>query len=261
MLERRPPTPRSLYVHDDLSDLLGACGESSPARRLGHALLARLRAEPSRIIVLTEAAQVEALIARGAHVPFEVAVGIGAAGVRVAAHVHERTGWFPVVRQVDVWREETDDGGYVLGAAATLAARLRELPDVARLAIVDDTIFSGFTIRAVLSALPSDRRPRVQVFCLRAVADTLADLAALVPVTAGVAAPGRLLTDVSFVNASGLVRRGAIRRVGQPPLAFYERPEWMAAWFPEDHAEVTTLCRDLCAALESERPARRGASS
>jgi pyrimidine operon attenuation protein/uracil phosphoribosyltransferase len=241
------PTPRMLYVHDDLSELLDACRDSSPARKLGHAFLARLGTEPSRIVVITVAQQIDALIARGDHAPFEMAVGIGRAGVRVAEQVHARTSWFPTVRRVDVWREEIDDETYVLGGEAALRGLTDELTDVARLAVVDDTIFSGFTVRAVLAAVPA--RARTRVFCLRGVADSIDKVSALAPVTAGIAAPGEILTGVSFVNASGFVRRGAIRRSGRPPLAFFERPEWMAAWFPDDHAEITALCRDLCAAL------------
>jgi hypothetical protein len=121
---------------------------------------------------------------------------------------------------------------------------------VPSLAIVDDTVFSGLTMRTVLAALPSGPCRRAHAFCLRAVSESLAEIARLVPVTAGLAAPGRILEDVSFINASGLVRRTAIRRAGQPPLAFFERPEWMAAWFPGYHQEVIALCRELNAHLE-----------
>jgi hypothetical protein len=113
------------------------------------------------------------------------------------------------------------------------------------IAVVDDTVFSGLTLRAVLAALSPEARRRTHVFCLRAVAESLASVAALCPVTVGVAAPGRILRDVSFINASGLVRRGAIRRAGAPPLAFFERPEWMRAWFPAHVERVTSLCRRL----------------
>lgn len=247
------PTPRTLYVHDDLSDVVTACGEASPAAPLGRALLSRLRGEPSRIVIRTAAQEIDALIARGGHVPFAVTVGIGGAGARAATQIHERTGWFSALRRVDLWREETGDGDYVLAGATALSERLRDLADVGSLAIVDDTIFSGLTVRAVLEALPASVRARTRVFSLRAVAETVANLGALAPVTVGVALPGRLLSDVSVIKASGLVRRGAIRRAGRPPLAFFERPEWMAAWFPDDHAEVTSLCRDLCAALDAEK--------
>ena len=79
---------------------------------------------------------------------------------------------------------------------------------------------------------------------------TLGELRALCPVTAGLAAPGRLLSEVSFINASGLVRRGAIRRTGLPPLAFFERPEWMRAWFPDRAEAAIDLCRRLNVLLE-----------
>jgi hypothetical protein len=44
--------------------------------------------------------------------------------------------------------------------------------------------------------------------------------------------------------------RGAIRRADGPPLAFFERPEWMAAWFPAGAAEITDLCRRLQALVD-----------
>jgi hypothetical protein len=49
------------------------------------------------------------------------------------------------------------------------------------------------------------------------------------------------------------VRRGAIRRAGQAPLAFYERPEWMRAWFLRAADEVTTRCAALARLLGEAR--------
>src|SRR5262249_50256983 len=112
-------------------------------------------------------------------------------------------------------------------------------------AVVDDTIFSGLTMKSVLAALPCGAQERAQVFCLRAVAESLRDIESAAPVRVGFAAPGRILEDVSFINASGLVRRGAIRRRGRSPLAFFERPEWMEIWFPGYHDDVVAVCRQL----------------
>ena len=242
------PSPRTLYVHDDLSDELRRLGETSRAGRLGQALWALLRRDSPRIVILTAAAQIDGLVARGPHAPFAAAVGIGGAGDRVAEAVHARTRWFPSIHRVDLWREEDDDGGYALSGPAPLAEQLDTLEGEGSVAVVDDTIFSGLTMRAVLAALAGTRR--LHAFCLRAVDESLPRVAELAPVSAGFAAPGRILDDVSFINASGLVRRGAIRRAGRPPLAFHERPEWMAAWFPRDHEQIAAVCRDLAAELD-----------
>ena len=113
-----------------------------------------------------------------------------------------------------------------------LAEQLAGVETAAALAIVDDTIFSGITMRCVLQTLAPAVRARAHAFCLRCVAESLPPLRALCPVTPGFAAPGHILDDVSFINASGLVRRGAIRRTGQSPLAFFERPEWIQRLVP-----------------------------
>jgi hypothetical protein len=135
-------------------------------------------------------------------------------------------------------------------AGVRLADQLAGAETAASLAIVDDTIFSGITMRRVLETLPRAALARTHAFCLRGVAESLVPLRALCPVTPGFAAPGRLLDEVSFINASGLVRRGSIRRAGLSPLAFFERPEWMRAWFPDRADAVIELCRRLNRLLE-----------
>lgn len=252
---RRPlstPTPLVLYVHDDLTDEVARRhgGDSEPAR-LARELLHLVRAD-AHVVVLTLAEQLDALVASGAHVPFDLAVGIGTAGERVARALHARTGWFPSIRRVDVTREETEAGGYRIVSTRPegVAAQLAGVADAASLALVDDTVFSGLTMRSIAAALPATEGRRMHAFCLRAVDESLAGIRALCPVSAGVAAPGRILEDVSFINASGLARRGAIRRAGAPPLAFFEREEWMRAWFPGRADEVTQLCRTLSVWLD-----------
>lgn len=247
------PTPRVLYVHDDLSEeVRRRHGADSLAVRLTRKLFRLVRRDPGRVIVLTVDEQIGQLIARGQHVPFEMTVGIGHAGERVARHLHERTGWFPAIGRVGVTREEDGSGGYnlVSTVAEPLEAQLAGLETCSSLAVVDDTVFSGLTMRSVLQALPGAVLARSRAFCLRCVAETLPSVAALCPITAGFMAPGRILEEVSFINASGIVLRVGIRRSGQPPLAFFERPEWMKAWFPDYGGEVIDLCRELSALLE-----------
>jgi hypothetical protein len=245
------PTPRVFYINDDLTDeVRAAAGTDSEVARLIDALFDLLRRDGERVVILTERQQLDALMARGPFPPFSLALGLGRAGERVAQRVHAHTGWFPAIRRVEIAREEDGSGGYrLVTGSEPLVVQLAATDAATSLAVVDDTVFSGLTMRSVLLALSPAARTRARAFCLRAVAETLQTVEALCPVAAGIVAPGRILDDVSFINASGLVRRGAIRRAGQRPLAFFERAEWMRAWFPGYAEEVTRLCRELNARL------------
>jgi len=249
------PVPRTLYIHDDLTDdVRGRYGRGSAAVALAEELLALARRDVRRVVMLTLPEQIDALSARGPHEPFALALGIGPAGERVARQIHARTGWFPRIRQVDLTREEDARGGYAVVSlgGVPLADQLAGVDTAASLAIVDDTIFSGLTLRTLLDALAPAVRARTRAFCLRSVAESLPALQRLCPVTAAFAAPGKLLHEISLINASGLVRRGAIRRAGQPPLAFFERPEWMRAWFLDEADRIIDCCRRLNALLEPD---------
>jgi hypothetical protein len=256
------PTPRWFYVHDDLTvEVNRRAGPGSPAAKLAEELLALLRADRDRVTVLTLDDQLERVARQGPYPPFDVAIGIGRAGERVAEHLHARTGWLPRVRRVGVTREEDGRGGYGLVSTVveSLADQLVGLDGCGALAVVDDTVFSGLTIRGILGLLPATVLSRTRVFCLRGVGETLAALTTLCPVTAGVVAPGRRLDEVSFINATGLVLRVSIRRRGQPPLAFFDRPEWLRSWFPGYDGPVLDLCRRLNGLLEA--PAAAASSS
>jgi hypothetical protein len=243
------PTPRILYVHDDVTDdIRERHGTGSDAARAARELLACIARDARRIRILTLEEQLAGLAAHR-HAPFAVAVGIGRAGERVARQVHARTGWFPAIERVELRREEDGDA-YVLSTLGRppLEAQLAPFTAAASIAVVDDTVFSGLTMTATLKALGA-ALARAHVFCLRAVAESLASVETLCPASAGFVAHGRLLDDVSFINASGLVRRGAIRRVGQTPLAFHERPEWMRAWFLDDADDIVARCGALARLL------------
>ena len=247
------PTPRLLYVHDDLTEEVATgFGPASAAAALTRSLFELLGRDRERVVILTLEDQLERVIAQGGHAPFDLALGIAAAGERGAHALHARTGWFPRVRRLGLTREEDGRGGYRLVSTvpAPLPDQLQGIAECRTLAVVDDTIFSGLTMRSVLEVLSPDLLSRTHAFCLRGVADSIAAVAKLCPLTAGVVAPGRILEDVSFINASGLVRRVSIRPQGRPPLAFFERAEWIRAWFPGRDEEVVATCRRLNALLE-----------
>jgi hypothetical protein len=249
------PIPGVFYIHDDLSDYVHRRhGEASFAFQLTRQLFALVRRDPRRVVVLTLEAQIERLLAHGTYPPFALAIGIGRAGERVAQQLHARTGWFPHRARVDITREEDGHGGYnvVSTTGIPLAQQLPALDAVSSLAVVDDTVFSGLTMRAVLQALPPEVRGRTQAFCLRGVAASLASITALCPIAIGFAASGSLLDEVSFINASGLVMRVGIRHPHRPPQAFFERSMWMQAWFPGYADEVIAVCQRLNAILEPD---------
>ncbi len=254
------PTPKVLYIHNDLSDYVSRWqGQASPAWQLTRELFALVCRDPRRVVLLSLESQMASLLAHGKYAPFTLAIGIGRAGERVAQQLHARTGWFPKISRVDITREEDGYGGYnvVATTGIPLAQQLPPLDTISSLAVVDDTVFSGLTMRTVLLALPAEVRVRTQAFCLRGVAASLMGITALCPIAIGFAAPGRLLDEVSFINASGLVMRIGIRHAEQPPQAFFERPMWMHAWFPGYADEVIVLCQRLNAILEPDgRPAQ-----
>jgi hypothetical protein len=249
------PTPRLLYIHDDLSEYV--CrqqGEASLAWQLTRELFALVHRDPGHVVVLTLELQIERLLAQGTYAPYARTIGIGRAGERVAQQLNAKTGWFPNVSRVDITREEDGRGGYnvVSTNGIPLAQQLSTLNAVSSLAVVDDTIFSGLTMRTVLQALPAEVRAHTQAFCLRGVSASLASIADLCPIAIGFAAPGSLLDEVSFINASGLVMRVGIRHPDRPPQAFFERPVWMQAWFPGHADEVIALCQRLNSILEPD---------
>ena len=247
------PTPSAFYIHDDLSDDVRLShGENSLERRLVAELFDLVRRDANRVFVLTVDEQIDLLISKASPKPFDVAIGIGAAGEKVARQVHHRAGWFPNIRRLDAMRQEVSRGGYTLISVTqeSLEAQVEGLEKFESVAVVDDTLFSGFTLKTVLGMLPSDVLRRTHIFCLRCVRESLESVRKLCPVTAGFEAEGRILEEVSYINASGLVRNVGIRRRGEPSLAFYQRREWMEAWFPGYADEVIAACRRLNALLE-----------
>ena len=101
------PTPKVLYIHDDLSDYVATRhGETSPAAQLARELFVLVTRDRYRVVVLRLESQIAKLVSDHAYAPFELAIGIGRAGERVAQQLHARTGWFPKILRIDISREE-----------------------------------------------------------------------------------------------------------------------------------------------------------
>src|SRR5712691_7259890 len=112
------PPPKLLYVHDDLTDEVERrFGGASPAAALVRSLFALLAGDGTRVEILTVAQQVERVSAQGPHAPFDLALGIARAGVRVAEALHAKTGWFPRVHRRVRPPRETGPGGERAGTS------------------------------------------------------------------------------------------------------------------------------------------------
>ena len=244
------PTPGVLYINDDLTgpirERFGPCSEPDV---LANELMRRARYDPDKVGVLTIERQLEGIVSQGPRRPFPEAIAIGGAGKTAADLIHRRTGWFPAIKKIALTRVENGEGGHDLRGADRLPQQLGRLTGSGKVAVVDDTVYSGLTAAAVLDALPDGILPHTELFCLKAVGQTAERLRAKCAVTVGFVAPGTINEDVSIINATGLVYRGAIRTRHGPDMAFFDRPEWMRAWFPADHEQLIDLCRRLNAAV------------
>lgn len=238
-------TPRRLYIYNDLIYCRSPQPEAAALGEQLDGLEEALRKNP-RVTLLDIGEQIERLSRLPVRQPFEETLVVGEAGARTAGGIHARTGWFPKIRQISVTREEIAGGTYQITSTASqsLEAQLSRLAG-GPLALVDDTIYSGLTLQAVLSRLPAASLTAAHIFCLQGIARAVAEIRGICPVSLGIELHGEPGSDVSIIKASHLFIKGAIRPAGHPELAFFEREPWMRAWFPSNADEILARCRSL----------------
>ncbi|MHB8576285.1 MAG: hypothetical protein ACYDCQ_13250 [Dehalococcoidia bacterium] len=237
------PTPERLYVYNDFPYLRAERPHNREFLTVLDELEGTLALEPHVVLVNVDE-QIRKLAARGGYAPFAATLAVGGAGARVARALHARTGWFPTITVLNITREETGWGEYrIRGGTDRLDAELAAT-GAGPHAVVDDTLYSGLTLRSVLDRLPAKTLRQTTVFLLQAIAETLPRLRRLCAVEVGLEMPGALETEVSVIKASHLFETGAIRRPNGD-LAFFERQEWMRAWFPRHVDAIISLCERL----------------
>jgi len=155
------PTPRRLYVHDDLT---GEVDAGSPAATLARDLLALLARDATRVRILTLGEQVERVVAQGPHAPFALALGIGAAGQRVAEALHALLTWEQQRRLDELAPTHlvVPSGSripieYLADAAPSLSVRLQEV-----FGLADTPRIAGGRVPVMMKLLSPAQRP-VQV--------------------------------------------------------------------------------------------------
>lgn len=234
-----PPTPTSVYLYNDLPYVAPPIAGGERWRSLIAELLALLHAQP-HVRFLEVEPLVRALAGQQTRGPYACTLAIGGAGGRVADLLHARTGWFPTIVEAPLTRVEDAEGAYRVVARGPWD--LGSLPgEGAALAIVDDTVYAGQTVGWLLDRLPS---ADVDLFCLQGVAGSLNALRRRCTVHAGVELFGEPERDLTVIKASHLFEPGAIRSA-TGDLAFYERPDWMAAWFPDAAGPIVAVCARL----------------
>lgn len=237
------PTPKKLYIYNDLPRF--AHKGSSYTVHLLRLLENALKENPN-VLFIDINEQIIRLATREYHRPFETTLALGQSGFLIAEGLHLQTGWFPSIKTIGITRQETAIGKYEIISTVDISLK-EQLVDINAdsIAIVDDTIYSGLTLHSILQLLLEIKSKRIHIFALQAITDTLTKLKAVSQISVGLHMDGRIDEEVSVIKASGLFEKGAIRRVRQEPLAFFEREEWMRAWFPDNAEKVIALAEQL----------------
>ena len=177
--------------------------------------------------------------------PFSLTLAVGNHGLEVAKAVHTKTGWFPNIRTIHVARREAN-GHYQIISTNSVSIK-KQVVDIHQLplAIVDDSLYSGLTLSTLISYLKSEVHPKTVVFFLAGLNESLAVVKKRCSVRLAASIQGRRDKEVSLIRASGLFKPGAILPSRGKPLAFYQRTQWMRAWFPENYRQIISVCHQL----------------
>ncbi len=176
---------------------------------------------------------------------FPLTFGLGKAGESLAARLHHSTKLFPRIFRLEITRIETSENQYRF--AGDFAATLQQFGIAADdpVAIVDDTVYSGGTVKSILECWPEQWRPKLSLFCLQGIAESLDQLANKMLIYCAHSIVGIPEKEVSIIRLSGLFLPGSIRLENGQELAFWQRPEWMQAWFPTNATDITQYCSQL----------------
>lgn len=231
-----------VYVYQDIPLIKEAPDDLLFTRLLGE--LQQALRENSNVCFIDVNQQINRLAQKTPHT-FEITLGIGSSGYKVAQLLNKQTGMFPDIKMLSITRKEISKGMYKIVSSPSLAAQLEHASGKS-LALVDDTIYSGQTLEYILKKLPLYQRMKTQILCLQAVQETSTTLRAYCPVLVGFEISGKIEKEVTIIKFSGLFEKGAIRST-QGELAFYQREEWMRSWFPHNSDLIIVLCRQLSA--------------
>ncbi|MFA7682496.1 MAG: hypothetical protein WCX61_05725 [Candidatus Peribacteraceae bacterium] len=252
------PSPQLLYVHENLlAHVRERFSIHSTEYQLANAFIAHVAAEPN-VQMGTLEEELAALIAQGTPEPFDVTLGFGRKGERIAQLLHEQWGSFPNIHRLEITRIEKADGsGHELISKTDVSVvdQIAALGDFTSVALVDDVLFTGFTVSEVLKLLPKKHVERCHFFGTRGMAQTARKLERNGCKTwLGVSLEGEPEVDVSTISSMNLITKGAIHSPTEGDITYCQRQEWVEAWFPQRTSNIVDLCEVVTNLVRSFSP-------
>ena len=228
-----------VFVYNDLPFCVNSKNEKL-IEKLEYALL------ENRNVVLTNIREQIVEICSKSYQPFDIAIAVGDSGERVANLINEKTNWFPNLTTFNIAREESSKGRYFIPNTYLDPIKVFFIDKkISRIAIIDDTLYSGLTIQAIINCIPIKLQKNIDIFLLQGLSITLEKLDKEYEFNIALKIDGIPEKEVTIIKASGLFMRGAIRISNSISLAFFEREEWMRIWFPKNWKEIIEICKKL----------------
>ncbi len=182
---------------------------------------------------------------------FDLAISVGESGYDISKKINKKIACFNRINKLNIARYELSPLKYEVHSTSQKSILLQlEKLNSCSLALIDDTIYSGLTIETILTKLNSRTLKNTKVICLQGINKSLEKISNYCPVICGFKIEGEIEKDVTIIKTSGLFLNNAIRRKNRKPLAFYQRPEWINSWFPNNNLLIIRICQKLNELIE-----------
>ncbi len=241
------PTPKLLYVHDNLTPFVKTrFGKNSLEYETAQLFIKHIEVQPHTKVGNLEE-ELAGLISQSTPEPFDITFGFGHKGEEIAQLLHGRWSAFPNIQRLDITRiEKENDNGHILVSKTneSIEDQIAKADDFDSIALVDDVLFTGFTMHSVMELLDLEGKD-CHLFFTRGIEETKEEFEKMgCKVHLGVSLPGKIEVDSSTISIMNLITEGAIR-TPTGDLSYCDRSEWMEAWFPDRADTIKYLCQAL----------------
>jgi orotate phosphoribosyltransferase len=243
----RLPTPKLLYVHDNLTPFVKTrFGKNSLEYETAQLFIKHIAVQPHTKVGTLED-ELAGLISESNPEPFDITFGLGHKGEEIAQLLHGRWSAFPNILRLNITRIEKENGSEHILVSKTdesIEDQIAKADGFDSIALIDDVLFTGFTMRSVMESLPIEGKD-CHLFFTRGIEETKKEFEKMgCKVHFGVSLPGKIEVDSSTISIMNLITEGAIR-TPSGDLSYCDRGEWMEAWFPNKADTIKHLCQAL----------------